>query len=217
MAKQLERLTGDVSIKRYFETDYIGAYSLDDGAEPILTIDSIWYGELTLGGGRKENHVILKFREKQVPGVDEVKPLILNATNRKTLKKLFGDDSAAALEGKRIQLYVDPKVRDPQDGGFTEGLRIRPFKPPIKADEPIICEDCTKTVNPFAKMNARQLAEYTRQNYGKVLCADCAAKAKAEKDAAAKASDVLGAAANPVESEADVSKQDDTGEAASET
>lgn len=193
MAKELTRITGDASIKRYFDTDYIGAYSIDDGIEPILTIDSIWHGELTLGGGRKENHVLMKFRERQVPGVDDVKPLILNSTNRKTLKRLFGDDSAAALEGKRIQLYIDPKVRDPQDGGFTEGLRIRPFHPKIKSDEPIKCDGCGNMVGAYGKMSAKQLAEYTRQNYNKILCADCAAKAKAEKEAQAAASDVLGA------------------------
>lgn len=206
MAKGLERIVGDVSIKRYFDTDYIGAYSLDDGAEPILTIDSLWYGELTLGGGRKEPHVVVKFKEKRVPGVDEVKPLILNATNRKTLKKLFGDDSAAALEGKRIQLYIDPKVRDPQDGGFTEGLRIRPFHPKVKADEPIKCDECNGLLAPYGRMSAIQLAEYTRQNYGKMLCSACAAKAKAAKDAAAAASDVLGAAVNHASGEADVSE-----------
>lgn len=208
MAKGLERITGDASIKRYFDTDYIGAYSLDDGAEPILTIHSLWYGELTLGGGRKENHVVMKFVEKQVPGVDEVKPLILNATNRKTLKKLFGDDSAKALEDKRIQLYVDPKVRDPQDGGFTEGLRIRPFHPKLPDNAPITCEGCKKEVSGYGKMNARQLADYTLQSYKKVLCADCAAKAKAAKEAADVATDVLGAAPNPSDEQPAVSEQE---------
>lgn len=191
MAKGLERITGDVSIKRYFDTDYIGAYSLDDRAEPILTIDSLWYGDLTLGGGRKEAHVVIEFREKKVPGVDEVKPLILNATNRKTLKKLFGDDSAKVLEGKRIQLYIDPKVRDPQDGGFTEGLRIRPFMPALPKNEPISCARCKKAVSGYGKMDARQMAEYTRQSYGEVLCADCAKAAKAAKETEAAATDVL--------------------------
>ena len=194
MSKNLTRITGDISIKRYFDTDYIGAYSIDEGFEPVLTIDSLWHGELTLGGGRKENHVLMKFREKQVPGVDDVKPMILNSTNRKTLKKLFGDDSAEALEGKRIQLYIDPNVRDPQDGGYTEGLRIRPFHPKIKSDEPIKCDGCGNVVGAYGRMSAKQLAEYTRQNYKKILCADCAAKAKAKKDVEAAASDVLGGA-----------------------
>lgn len=183
MSDKLSRITGDASIKRYFDTDYIGAYSLDEGAEPILTIDSLWYGELTLGGGRKESHVVLKFREKQVPGVDEVKPLILNATNRKTLKKLFGGDSAAVLEGKRIQLYVDNKVRDPQDGGFTEGLRIKPFIPRQVDAGPVKCSDCSESITAAGNLTAPQVAAYARKRFGLELCAACVKK----RDAAAKA------------------------------
>ena len=103
-------------------------------------------------------------------------------------------------------MYIDPKVRDPQDGGYTEGLRIRPFHPKIKADEPIKCEGCGNIVQNYGKMSAKQLADYTRQSYKKILCAGCAAKAKAEKDAAAANSDVLGATAimeEPIESPAD--------------
>lgn len=184
MSKELERITGDISIKRYFDTDYIGAYSIDDGVEPILTIDSLWYGELTLGGGRKEPHVVVKFKEKKVPGVDEVKPLILNATNRKTLKKIYGDDSAKALEGKRIQLYIDPKVRDPQDGGFTEGLRIRQRIPNVAG--PAMCQDpdCGKEITAAGEMTVVQLVALSRKRYGGDFCADCMKKRQAEKKAA---------------------------------
>ena len=85
-------------------------------------------------------------------------------------------------------------MRDPQDGGFTEGLRIRPFRPKIKTDKPIVCEGdgCGHVVGVFGKMSAAQMAEYTRSSYGKILCADCAKAAKAAKDAAAAATDVLG-------------------------
>jgi len=182
MSKELERITGDTSIKRYFDTDYIGAYSIDDGFEPVLTIDSLWYGELTLGGGRKEPHVVVKFREKKVPGVDEVKPLILNATNRKTLKKLFGDDSAKTLEGKRIQLYIDPKVRDPQDGGFTEGLRIRPFIPKVEGVPR--CAQCKEEVVAAGPMTAAQIVALSMKRKGEIWCAACLKKEELEKKAA---------------------------------
>lgn len=182
MTGKLERIVGNVSIKRYFDTDYLGAYSIDDGIEPILTIDSLWYGNLTLGGGRKESHVLLKFRESKVPGIEEVKPLILNATNRKVLKKLYGDDSAEALEGRKIQIYIDPKVRDPQDGGFTEGLRIRSTIP--KQTVTVTkCSDCGGDIQPAGKLNAQQVAQYTYQKYGKPLCSACATKAKEFEDA----------------------------------
>ena len=182
---ELERITGDASLKRYFDTEYIGAYSLDAAIEPILTVESLWYGEVTLAGGRKEPHVIIRFKEKTVKGVEEVKPMILNATNRKALKKAYGADTAEVLEGKQIQLYIDPKVRDPQDGGFTEGLRIRPFKPrPQATPKPINCADCGSPIGAFGKKSAEEMAKYTTEKYGKPLCADCAKKvasaAKAE-------------------------------------
>lgn len=182
MADKLSRITGDASIKRYYDTDYIGAYSLDDGAEPILTIDSLWYGDLTLGGGRKEPHVVMKFKEKSVAGVEEVKPLILNATNRKTLKKLFGGDSAAILENKRIQLYIDPKVRDPQDGGFTEGLRIKPFVPKVEGIPR--CTQCKGEVVAAGPMSAVQIVALSQKRKGEIWCAACLKKEELEIKAA---------------------------------
>lgn len=192
MSDKLERIVGDASIKRYFDTEYIGAYSLDEGAEPILTIDSLWHGLITLGGGRKEHHVVMKFKERSVPGIEEVKPLILNATNRKALKKMYGSDSAASLEGRKIQLYIDPHVRDPQDGGFTEGLRIR-SKVPKQDAVSTKCTDCGAEIQGAGKHNAQQIAQYTYQKYGKPLCSACATKIKEEQDAQKAASDPLAA------------------------
>lgn len=170
----LEKLTGKGSLKRYFDSDYIGAYSLDPGTEPILTIDSFWYGDVTLAGGRKEPHVVIMFKEKTVPGVEEVKPLILNATNRKALKKAYGSDAPDELMGKTIRLYIDPKVRDPQDGGFTEGIRIRPSKPTIK------CEACRGEIQAYKNTTAPQIAAHTKEKYGKQLCSECATKMASE-------------------------------------
>ena len=178
MSDKLERITGNASLKRYYDSEYIGAYSLDEGVEPILTIDSLWYGLIKLGGGRKESHVVMRFREKTVPGVEEVKPLILNATNRKTLKKLFGSDSAETLEGKPIQLYIDPKVRDPDGGGFTEGLRIRPHKPRPRTEISTVCADCGNQIEASHGMTVEQIARRTLKKYGRVLCPECVGKLK---------------------------------------
>lgn len=178
MADKLERITGNASLKRYFDSEYIGAYSLDEGAEPVVTIASLWYGEIVLGGGRKEPHVIIRFREKSVPGCEEVKPLILNATNRKTLKKLYGSDSADTLEGKQIKFYIDPRVRDPEGGGLTEGLRIRPTIP--HTAEPPKCEDCKKDITAAGEMTAAQVLAFARQRFKASLCAECMKKRAAE-------------------------------------
>lgn len=108
---------------------------IDDGTEPILTIAGLWYGSVTLQRG-KENKDVLSFKEERVPGVLQVRPLIVNSTNRKTLRKLFGDAKASTLVGKQIQLFVDHNVRDPQDGGMTDGIRIRPYKPRPRSRSP---------------------------------------------------------------------------------
>ena len=133
---------------------------------------------MTLQRG-KENKDVLSFSEERVHGIMQVRPLIVNSTNRKTLRKLFGDAKASTLVGKQIQLYVDHNVRDPQDGGLTDGIRIRPYKPRIQKQDPVPhCTDCKKEITPAMGKDARWLAAYTTKNYGVSLCAACAQKRK---------------------------------------
>lgn len=132
---KLRQLTGDERLGQMRESEYLGAEDIDDGTEPVLTIAGLWYGSVTLQRG-KENKDVLSFKEERVPGILQVRPLIVNSTNRKTLRKLFGDAKASTLVGKQIQLYVDHNVRDPQDGGMTDGIRIRPYKPRVQKQEP---------------------------------------------------------------------------------
>lgn len=182
MSDRLDRVTGNESLRKYFDSAYMGAYSINDGAEPIVTIASVMFGRITLDGGRKEEHVVLQFKEKQVPGMCEVKPLVLNATNQKTLEKLYGK-GADVLTDKRIQFYIDPRVKA-VGGGTTEGVRIRPFVPQEGMQIPIPpCTDCGKEIAPAMGKDARWLASYTAKNYGAPLCAECAAIRKAHKDA----------------------------------
>lgn len=187
MSDKLDRITGTESIKKYFDTDYIGAYSIDEGMEPILTIEGIYHGDLTLIGGRKEHHVVLKFKESRVTGIDEVKPMILNSTNRQALKKVYGSDSAAVLEGKRIQLYIDPKVRNPSDGELGPALRIRAITPkpaaPAAPTPAPVCADCKQPIPDHAGAPARHIAASTNQKYGRPLCYDCSQIAKAAMEA----------------------------------
>lgn len=50
------------------------------------------------------------------------------------------------------------------------------------ATEPDVsaCEECGTVIEAFGKMNAVEMARYTKQKYGKALCAECA-KAAAQK------------------------------------
>ena len=59
--------------------------------------------------------------------------------------------------------------------------------PPSKPDDkPIHCEDCNDIVKDTAigekTYSSQALADYTKKQYGKVLCADCGARAKARNE-----------------------------------
>lgn len=177
MSDKLTPVRGNESLRKYFDSPYMGAYSINDGAEPIVTIASVQFGKITLEGGRKEEHVLLSFREKSVDGMCEVKPLVLNATNQKTLEKMYGK-GADALIDKRIQFYIDPAVRA-VGGGTTEGVRIRPFIPRAAVQVPP-CADCQSVVVPPEGKTAEWMAAYTTKNYGAPLCMECAKKRKEE-------------------------------------
>lgn len=179
---KLRQLTGDERLGQMRDSEYLGAEDIDDGTEPILTIAGLYNGTVTLQRG-KENKDVLAFAEERVPGIMQVRPLIVNATNRKALRKVFGDAKASTLVGKRIQLYIDHKVRDPQDGGYTDGIRIRPFQPKAPAPVPS-CERCKQEIKPAWNKTPAQLADYTKANTGMVLCAQCAIAVKEERDAA---------------------------------
>lgn len=199
----LRQLTGDERLGQMRESEYLGAEDVDDGVEPILTIAGLWNGMVTLQRG-KENKDVLSFAEERVPGILQVRPLIINSTNRKTLRKLYGDAKASTLVGKQIQLYIDHKVRDPQDGGYTDGIRIRPYKPRPPRQEPVPpCSDCGGEITPAGNITtAADMADYTRQHYGVPLCPGCVSKRRAAK-AAAKAQQEAENAAEMQQSGAD--------------
>lgn len=179
---KLRQLTGDERLGQMRESEYLGAEDIDDGVEPVLTISGLWNGMVTLQRG-KENKDVLTFAEERVPGIMQVRPMIVNSTNRKVLRKLFGDAKASTLTGKQIQLYIDHKVRDPQDGGLTDGIRIRAHKPRVQQRPQVPpCTDCGNPIQPAMGKPADWLAAYTTKNYGVPLCAECAQK---RKDAAA--------------------------------
>lgn len=181
---KLRQLKGDERLGQMRESEYLGAEDIDDGVEPVFTIAGLWNGTVTLQRG-KENKDVLSFAEERVSGIMQVRPLIVNSTNRKTLRKLYGDAKASTLVGKQIQLYVDHNVRDPQDGGLTDGIRIRPYRPRVQKQEPPpCCTDCGQEITPAMGKDARWLAAYTAKHYGVPLCAVCA-QARKEAEAAA--------------------------------
>lgn len=183
--KRMKPLTGKERLGMNRDSEYLGAEDIEPGTEPILTIDALYSGMITLQRGKEQKDVIA-FKEESVPGIRKVRPLVCNSTNRKTLRKLYKAVTAENLVGKRIQLWIDHKVRDPQTGELTDGIRIREKKPEAAKAEPIICADCGKPIVAIQKFSAEQIAMLNEKRYGRKICGECSkklAEAKAAEEA----------------------------------
>lgn len=176
MDKNLKRITGSDRLSKYIDSDYLGSGQLELNTDYVLTIDKLWQGKISTGG-KAEQQVVISFKEKTVNGV-EVKPMILNATNRRTLKTLYGGDSADVLEGKRVIIFVETGVRDPRTGGTTEGLRIRARRPADNSGKKYFCADCGNEITAESGFSADQIAATAQQRYGVTLCLGCAVRRK---------------------------------------
>ena len=173
--KRMRPLTGKERLGADRDSEFMGAEDIDPGCEPVLTIKNIYNGLVTLSRGKEKKDFIV-FAEETVPGIKTVRPLIVNATNRKTLRKLFKAVSADALEGKKIQLYLENNVRDPSSGDKVDGIRIRPRIPTTVKAEPVKCADCGKTITAVGNYSAEDIARINQGRYGRCICAECSKK-----------------------------------------
>lgn len=92
-----------------------------------IVIERIEYKETEEIGGRRENNIwIAHF----APNPYTRLPMVLNATNRKRIAKLYPDCNGYINLLKNIPVRLTKeKCRDAQDGGETWGLRISKMRP----------------------------------------------------------------------------------------
>ncbi len=117
--------------RKVFKSDHLGVADLEDfieeGKKLIFTIKEVRQEIGVVVAGRKGNHNIAYFKES-------IKPLVLNATNSKTVKS-FNLIKGTNLQSPFIQdwsntlieLYIDANVM--MKGEKTGGVRIRPKQP----------------------------------------------------------------------------------------
>lgn len=157
--------------KKLVNPNYLGAYSIENGQDLILTIGTVKQEPVIGTDGKSEDCIVCYFTEP-------VKPMILNSTNAKQLQKLLGTPYIEQWSGHRIQVGIE-KVK--AFGEVVEALRVRRFLPKADKVKSIKCELCGTEIAAFGKMSADEIAAYRQKRYGKVLCNDCAKK-QAEAD-----------------------------------
>ena len=113
--------------RKVFKSDHLGVADLEDlmetGSSLIFTIKQVRQELGVAVAGRKGDHNIAYFNEK-------IKPLVLNATNSKTMKSLSG--GSAFVEdwaNISVQLYIDHSAKF---GDNVGGVRIHPTPPQQK-------------------------------------------------------------------------------------
>lgn len=164
--------------KKLNNPNYLGAYALNPGEDLILTIKTAREETYTGTNGQKDTGLVVYFMEN-------VKPLICNATNAKTISKVVGSPYVEDWTGHKVQFYI---AQVSAFGTTTEALRIRDFPP--KTEE-YFCSECGNKIVDNDKYSARTIAEASRAKTGRILCIDCGNKLKAEKAKEAEETDIL--------------------------
>lgn len=115
--------------RKVFKSDHLGIADLEDFLEEkkplIFTIKQVKQEMNISVAGKKGNFNVAYF-------VENIKPLVLNATNSKMVKGFAGGSPwVEDWNNIIIELYIDESVK--MKGEVVGGVRIRPIQPTKKA------------------------------------------------------------------------------------
>lgn len=120
-------MTNKTHYRKAFDSPYL---SSADIVEPtVLTVKSVRL-EADKTKKTKDQFNTAYFAEKEIRPGEKLKPMILNATNSKTMKGLTGSAFIDDWLDVRITVYVDHNVKFGKES--VEGLRISPQPPAVK-------------------------------------------------------------------------------------
>lgn len=156
------------SWEKIIDPNFINAELLGDvGAEKVVTIKDIDMAECYDEASKSKV-------QKQTVFFEECKPMVLNKTNAKTLKRLFSPNSDTPSDafGHRIILKVE-EVK--AFGKKTTGIRIKEF-----SEEK--CPVCGKVILPYAGKTVAEIKEISQRNLGSVMCGECMKTKAKEKN-----------------------------------
>lgn len=141
--------------RKVFKSDHLGQADLEDfiesGSNLVFTIHHVSQEIGAKVAGKKINANIAYF-------VESIKPLVLNATNSATMKKLTGSSFLEDWSNVPVQLFINPDVK--MKGEIVGGVRISPKAVKVKQ----------QLTRDNAKMWNNAIAAYKRDgNFNKVL------------------------------------------------
>lgn len=121
--------------RKVYKSDHLGVADLEEfleeGKELKFTIKQVRQETNATVAGKKGNFNIAYF-------VEQIKPLVLNATNAKQIKTFTGSSFVEDWNSVRVELYCDELVK--MKGEVVGGVRIRPVQPRDKV-KPVFTAD----------------------------------------------------------------------------
>jgi len=130
-------MTNQTHYRKIFKSDHLGVADLEEyleqGSPLIFTVSHVIQEMNAKVAGKKINANIAYFEES-------IKPLVLNATNSKTMSKLCNSCFVENWANQTVQLYIDRDAR--LMGEVVGGVRVSPKI--IRAQKPVITKDNKK-------------------------------------------------------------------------
>jgi hypothetical protein len=129
--------------RRVFKSDHLGLADLEDmieaGSNLIFTIKHVKQEYGATVSGKKGDFNIAYFAE-------DIKPLVLNATNSKMMKSLTGSAFVEDWSSVPVRLYIDPSAK--LKGEVVGGVRISPDR--VTREKPELLVGTTAWTNAVA-------------------------------------------------------------------
>lgn len=142
--------------RKIFKSDHLGVVDLEEFLEKdsalIFTVSHVQQEMNAKVAGKKINANIAYFEES-------IKPLVLNATNSKTMSKLTGSCFVENWKNVTIQLYIDRDAK--LMGEVVGGVRVSPKV--VRTQKPVITKDTPQKWDNAKKAFVRD------SNFDKVL------------------------------------------------
>lgn len=154
--------------KKFMDKDYFGSWDIED-TDLILTIKEIKLEKIKNPQTQEEAEKPICYWIE-----NDYKPLVLNSTNCKTIQKVYDSPYIEDWCNRKIALF---KTNVSAFGDMVECVRIRPYVPRIE-NRQLICEECGSVIEAANGLDADTVAKFTKNKYGKQLCANCGAKYK---------------------------------------
>ncbi len=115
--------------RKVFKSDHLGSADLEEMIEDkkrlVFTIDKVVQEYQTKVAGKKI--------DANIAYLKGTKPLVLNATNSKTMAKMTGSKFVEDWANTTIELYIDPNVS--MKGEKVGGVRIKPTRAAVVKPE----------------------------------------------------------------------------------